>query len=75
MEEGTIAFANEPVITIQGLITLLSLIETPILNLLNYPSLIATNARRLAIAAHPSTVVEFGLRRAQGPDGAMRGSL
>ena len=72
MRTGMIVFANEPLLRIEGPFALLQLIETPILNLINFASLVATNASRMNLISGPhNKCVEFGLRRAQGPDGAL----
>jgi nicotinate phosphoribosyltransferase len=73
--DGTLVFAKEPLLRIEGPVIIVQLLETTILNLLNYSTLIATNAARFRIAAGPGkTLTEFGLRRAQGPNGALCGS-
>lgn len=74
MPEGTIAFAHAPLIRIQGNIVLCQLLETPLLNIVNFQTLIATKAARVCKAADSDPVSEFGLRRAQGPDGALSAS-
>lgn len=73
-KEGDIVFAKEPLITYSGPISIVQLLETPILNLIGFASLVATNASRMAEAVHPKKCVEFGLRRAQGPDGGLSAS-
>ena len=72
--EGTFVYPHEPVLIIEGPLAICQVLETPILNLCNFASLITTNATRLCYAAGNTTIVEFGLRRAQGPDGGMSAS-
>ena len=69
--EGEIVFPNEPLLRLEGPFSLLQLIESPILNLTNFSSLLTTNATRMFMRAKGSKCVEFGMRRAQGPNGAM----
>ncbi|MFO7775954.1 MAG: nicotinate phosphoribosyltransferase [Candidatus Hydrogenedentota bacterium] len=74
MPEGTLAFPNEPIVQIEGPLFDVQLIETALLNFLNYQTLIATKAARVCLAAEGDPVLEFGLRRAHGPDGGVSGS-
>ena len=74
LQEGSLIFPRVPMMTIRGPLGLGQLLETTLLNLVNYPSLIATNAARMVLRAQPIICVEFGLRRAQGPDGACSAS-
>jgi nicotinate phosphoribosyltransferase len=72
--EGTVVFPNEPLIRVKGPIYQCQMIETALLNILNFQSLIATKASRINYAAKGDPVLEFGLRRAQGIDGAIAAS-
>lgn len=72
--EGTPVFPHEPVVRIVGPLPHAQLVETFLLNALNYQSLIATKTARICLAAQGDPVMEFGLRRAQGPDGGLSGS-
>ncbi len=74
MEEGTIVFPNEPLVRIHASLIEAQIIEGLVLNQLNFQSLIATKAARMVIASKGSHIMEFGLRRAQGYDGAMSAS-
>lgn len=72
--EGSIIFPREPLIKVIAPIMEAQLIETAILNILNHQSLIATKAARVCYAAKGDGVMEFGLRRAQGPDSGIYGA-
>ena len=72
--EGTIVFPREPLIKVIAPIMEAQLIETTILNIINHQSLIATKASRVCYAAKGDGVMEFGLRRAQGPDAGIYGA-
>jgi nicotinate phosphoribosyltransferase len=70
--EGTAVFANEPLLTVDGGLAEAQFVETVLLNIINFQTLLATKASRLRQAAGPDAkVIEFGLRRAHGPDGAL----
>ncbi|MHB1001376.1 MAG: nicotinate phosphoribosyltransferase [Armatimonadota bacterium] len=72
--EGTPVFPYEPIVRVHAPLGQAQLIETLLLCRLNYSTLIATKAARIKYAAENDSVLEFGLRRAQGPDGGMTGS-
>ena len=72
--EGTVVFPKEPLIKIIAPIMEAQLVETAILNIINHQSLIATKASRVVFAANGDGVMEFGLRRAQGPDAGLYGA-
>lgn len=72
--EGTVMFPREPMIKVIAPIMQAQLVETAILNILNHQSLIATKASRVCYAAKGDGVMEFGLRRAQGPDAGTYGA-
>ena len=69
--EGTLVFPDEPLIRIRGPIAQCQLLETALLNIFNFQSLIATKAARVCLAAKHDPVIEFGLRRSQGVDGGL----
>ena len=72
--EGSVMFPREPMIKVIAPIMEAQLIETAILNIMNHQSLIATKASRVCYAAKGDGIMEFGLRRAQGPDAGLYGA-
>ena len=72
--EGTVVFPREPLLKVKAPIMEAQLVETALLNIINHQSLIATKASRVVYAAGGSGVMEFGLRRAQGPDAGTYGA-
>lgn len=72
--EGTPIFPQEPLMRVKGPLLHAQLLETLLLTIINFQSLIATKAARICFAAHPDPVIEFGARRAQGVDGALSAS-
>ena len=72
--EGTVVFSGEPLIRVTAPIFEAQLVETALLNIINHQTLIATKASRVVQAAEGDTVMEFGLRRAQGPDAGIYGA-
>ncbi|MGD2169054.1 MAG: nicotinate phosphoribosyltransferase [Chlamydiota bacterium] len=74
LEEGDLVFPYGPLVRVKGPIIEAQLLETPLLNIINFQTLIATKAARVCLAADGDEVVEFGVRRAQGVDGAISAS-
>ncbi|XP_012574518.1 nicotinate phosphoribosyltransferase 2-like isoform X2 [Cicer arietinum] len=73
--EGTVVFPKVPLLRIEGPVAVVQLLETPFVNLINFASLVTTNAaRHRFVAGKSKTLLEFGLRRAQGPDGGVSAS-
>lgn len=73
--EGSVVFPKVPLMRVEGPVAVVQLLETPFVNLINYASLVTTNAaRHRHVAGKSKVLLEFGLRRAQGPDGAISAS-
>ena len=72
--EGTVVFPEEPIITVRAPILEAQFVETALLNIVNHQTLIASKSAKVAYAAKGDTVMEFGLRRAQGPDAGVYGA-
>ena len=72
--EGTLVFPEEPLLTVRAPLCEAQLLETALLNIVNHQTLIATKSAKVAYAAKGDTVMEFGLRRAQGPDAGVYGA-
>ncbi|XP_024036546.1 nicotinate phosphoribosyltransferase 2 isoform X2 [Citrus clementina] len=73
--EGSVVFPKVPLLRVEGPVAVVQLLETPFVNLINYASLVTTNAaRHRFVASKSKMLLEFGLRRAQGPDGGIGAS-
>ncbi len=72
--EGTVVFPGEPILTVKAPVIEAQLIETALLNIINHQTLIASKAAKVRYAAKGDSVLEFGLRRAQGPDAGIYGA-
>ena len=72
--EGTVVFPGEPIFTVRAPVIQAQLIEAAVLNIINHQTLIATKAAKICAAAQGDNVMEFGLRRAQGPDAGIYGA-
>lgn len=71
VHEGTVVFEREPFLRVTAPILEAQLVETPLLNSVGFASLVATKASRIALVSRGARLLEFGCRRAQGPDGAL----
>ncbi|MDD4797192.1 MAG: nicotinate phosphoribosyltransferase, partial [Eubacteriales bacterium] len=74
LPEGSVAFPGEPILRVTAPVLQAQLVETALLNIINHQTLIATKANRVCMAAQGDAVLEFGLRRAQGPDAGIYGA-
>jgi nicotinate phosphoribosyltransferase len=74
LPEGTVVFPYEPLVRVRGPLLQAQLVETALLNFVNFETLIATKAARVVLAARGDEVIDFGLRRAQGIDGGLSAS-
>ena len=69
--EGMVVFQREPLVTVEGTLAESQFVETALLNIINFQTLVATKAARIKSVAGDAKIIEFGLRRAQGPDGGI----
>lgn len=74
VREGSIMFPHEPIIQVRGNILEASFVETALLSIINFQSLIATKASRVCMSAYKDSVMEFGLRRSQGLEAGLYGA-
>ena len=74
VEDGSVMFPGEPIIVVKAPLYQAQLVETAILSIVNFMTLIATKASRVCNAAGGDPVLEFGLRRAQGPEAGLYGA-
>lgn len=74
VKEGTVVFPGEPILTVKANIMEAQLVETAILNMINFQTLIASKSAKINYAAKGDTIMEFGLRRAQAPDAGIYGA-
>ena len=74
IKEGTVVFPGEPILTVKAPVIQAQLIETAILNIMNFQTLIATKSAKIRHSAKNDIVMEFGLRRAQAPDAGIYGA-
>ncbi len=72
--EGTFVFPGEPILTVKANMLEAQLVETAILNMINHQTLIASKAAKICYASQGDSIMEFGLRRAQGPDAGIYGA-
>ncbi|MHA1438854.1 MAG: nicotinate phosphoribosyltransferase [Promethearchaeota archaeon] len=74
IDDGRVIFPYEPIMEVEGPLIQCQLIETYLLNCFNFPTLVATKANRMWLSSKKQPILEFGLRRAQGPNGAITAS-
>ncbi len=74
VDDGRVIFPYEPIMEVEGPLIQCQLIETYLLNCFNFPTLVATKANRMWLSSGKQPILEFGLRRAQGPDGGLTAS-